>query len=63
MKKSVISMLLVIFILFVTSCGGSTTSDASGDIGDEAYYESDDTGYEPGYNDNSDTGDSAYTSH
>ena len=61
MKKSLISVFLVIFILFVTSCGGSTTSDASGDIGDEAYYESDDTGYEPGYNDNScDTGDSGY---
>ena len=60
MKKSLISVCLVIFILFVTSCGGSTTSDASGDIGDEAYYESDDTGYEPGYNDNSDTGDSGY---
>ncbi len=60
MKKSLISVFLVIFILFVTSCGGSTTSDASGDIGDEAYYESDDTGYEPGDNDNSDTGDSGY---
>lgn len=60
MKKSLISVFLVIFILFVTSCGSSTTSDASGDIGDEAYYESDDTGYEPGDNDNSDTGDSGY---
>ena len=59
MKKSVISIFSVIFLLFVTACdGGSSKNSFDGDIeGNGSYndnYDADESGvYEPGY----DTGD------
>ena len=75
MKKSVISMFLMIFLFFVAACGSATKNDAVGgigdngdyettdtaaDAGDSGYYESPDAGYDPGYNDGYDNGDTGY---
>ena len=58
MKKSVISMFLIVFLLFVAACDGGAASKAdAADIGDDGYSESGDNG---SYNDNYDTGDAGY---
>ena len=66
MKKSVISILLAIFLIFVASCGSAnstareseednSSSEDISDIGDSGYYESGDSeNYTPGYNDPTD---------
>ena len=67
MKKSVISVLFVVLLLFVASCG-SASKNADGDIvdsdyydaadtEDSGYYENGDAEYDPGYNGGYDSGD------
>ena len=67
MKKSVISVLFVVLLLFVASCG-SASKNADGDIvdsdyydaadtEDSGYYENGDAEYDPGYNGEYDSGD------
>ncbi|MBO4710328.1 VWA domain-containing protein [bacterium] len=68
MKKSVISMLLMVFLLFFTACGGANkNSDADengdyevADTGDSGYYDNSDAEYDPGYNDGYDNSDTGY---
>lgn len=57
MKKSVFSAVLMIFVLFLMSCGGADKASNDGDIEGNSGYEGGD--YEGGY-DTSDTGDTGY---